>query len=68
MLCVKIVSLKMDNDSPLKTPDGLKSIRDAGIKGVEDVGGWIVKSIKQDLREAKTAQMLEHYLKLPTSL
>lgn len=65
MQCVKIVSLTMDNDSPLKTPEGRKSIQEAGIKGVEDVGEWIVKSIEVDLKEAKTAQVLEHYFKLP---
>ena len=63
MQCVKIVSLKMDNDSPLKTPDGQRNIREAGINGVEDVGEWIVKSIEVDLREAKTAQMLERYFR-----
>lgn len=65
MQCVKIVSLKMDNDSPLKAPEGQKSIQEAGIKGVEDVGQWIVKSIEADLKEPKTAQMLECYFKLP---
>jgi predicted house-cleaning NTP pyrophosphatase (Maf/HAM1 superfamily) len=61
--CVKIVSLKMDSDSPLKTdPDGQEKIQKAGIYGVKDVGKWIVKSVEEDLKEAKTAHMLERYL------
>ena len=62
--CIKIVSLKMDIDSPLKTPDGQKRIQDAGINGVKDVGKWIVKTVKDHLKEAETAKMLKHYLKL----
>ena len=64
--CVQIVSLKMDSDSPLKTPDGQKRIQDAGINGVKDVGKWIVKTVEEELKEAKTAQMLKHYLRLTT--
>ena len=55
----------MDNDSPLlKSPDGRKSIHEAGIKGIEDIGQWIVQSLEVHLKEVKTAQMLKRYLKL----
>jgi benzoyl-CoA reductase/2-hydroxyglutaryl-CoA dehydratase subunit BcrC/BadD/HgdB len=60
--CVQIVSLKVDSDSPLKTPDGQKRIQDAGISGVKDVGKWIVKSVEEHLKEAKTAQMLKRLI------
>ena len=62
--CVKIVSLKMNSDSTLNTPNEQKKIQAAGIKGLEDVGKWIVKSVEEDLKEAETAQMLERYFKL----
>ena len=62
MQCVKMVSLKMDNHSILrKTADVQKSIQDAGIEGVKDIGEWIVKSMEVDLKEAKTAQELDLY-------
>lgn len=61
MQCVKMVSLTMDNASRLKTAAGQKSIRDAGIEGVKDIGEWIVKSIEENLKEAKTAQELDLY-------
>ena len=61
MQCVKMVSLTMDNDSRLKTAAGQKSIQDAEIEGVKDIGEWIVKSMEKDLMEAKTAQELELY-------
>ena len=64
MQTLGIFSLKMDNDSPLKTPEGQQRIRDAGIKGIEDVGTWIVESLEEHLKEVKTAQLLKHYFKL----
>ena len=52
----------MDNDSLLKSREGQQNIRDAGIKGVKDVGKWIVKSLEEHLKENATAQMLKTYL------
>ena len=61
--CLKVVSLKIDNDSPLKSPEGRQSIQEAGIEGIEDVGRWIVDSLEAPLKEIKTAEMLKCYLR-----
>ena len=64
MRCLGLYSLKVDNDSLLKCDEGEKNIRDAGIKGVKDVGRWIVKCLEEHLKEKATARMLETYLHL----
>ena len=64
MRSLELFSLKVDNDSLLKSDEGQQNIRDAGIKGVKDVGKWIVKSLEEHLKENSTAQMLKSYLKL----
>ena len=56
---VDLYSLKVDNDSLLKCQEGQQNIRDAGIKGVKDVGKWIVKTLKKKLKEKDTAKALQ---------
>ena len=60
--CLELFSLKVDNDSLLKSQEGQRNIREAGIKGVKDAGRWIVKTLEDHLKETATAQMLNRYL------
>lgn len=62
--CVGLYSLKLDKDSLLKSEEGQKNIRDAGIKGVKDVGRWIATSLEEHLKEIATARRLKDYLNL----
>ena len=61
---VGLYSLKLDKDSLLKSEKGQKNIQDAGIKGVKDVGRWIVTSLAEHLKEIATAGRLKDYLNL----
>ena len=56
---VDLYSLKVDNDSLLKCQEGQQNIRDAGIKGVKDVGKWIVETLEGHLKEKDTAKVLQ---------
>ena len=51
----------MDKDSPLKSQEGQQNICDAGIKGVKDVGQWIVRSVEKHLKQ--DADSLKNHLK-----
>ena len=62
--CLGLYSLKLDKDSLLKSEKGQQNIRDAGIKGVKDVGRWIVTSLEEHLKEIATAGKLKDYLNL----
>ena len=64
MRCLGLYSLKVDNDSLLKSPEGQRSIREAGISGVKDVGKWIVTSLEDHLKENTTAQLLKSFFGL----
>ena len=54
-----LFSLKVDNDSLLKCHEGQQNIRDAGIKGIKDVGTWIVEALEEHLKEMDTAKALK---------
>ena len=60
---VDLYSLKVDNDSLLKCQEGQQNILDAGIKGVKDVGKWIVEALKKHLKEEDTAKALQEQFK-----
>ena len=62
MRTVELYSLKVDNDSLLKSQEGQQNIRDAGIKGVKDVGRWIVRTLEEHVKERNTAESLKCYL------
>ena len=64
MRSVELYSLKVDNDSLLKSDEGQQNIRDAGIKGIKDVGRWIIRTLEEHVKERKTAQKLKSYLNL----
>ena len=64
MRSLGLYSLRVDNDSVLKSAEGQRSIRDAGISGVKDVGKWIVSSLEDHLKENMTAQILKSYFGL----
>ena len=64
MRTLGLFSLTVDNDSLLRSEKGQQKIHGVGIKGVKDVGRWIVKSLEEHLKEVSTAQMLKSYLKL----
>lgn len=59
--CVELFSLKVDKDSVLQSREGQQNIHDAGIKGVKDVGKWIVKALEEHLKENTTAQLLKTF-------
>lgn len=67
MRTVELFSLKVDNDSVLKSQEGQQNIRDAGIKGVKHVGEWIISTLEKDMKESETAMSLKSYLKLDKS-
>ena len=54
----------MDDDSLLKTQEGQRSIRDAGIKGIMDVGKWIVEALEKYLKENDTADALKKQFRM----
>ena len=64
MRTVELYSLQVDNDSLLKSQEGQQNIRDAGIKGVKDVGRWIIRTLEEHMEEIKTAESLKSYLDL----
>ena len=64
MRCLGLYRLTMDKDSLLNSDEGEKKISGAGIKGVKDVGRWIVKCLEEHLKEKATARMLKTYLHL----
>ena len=64
MRTVGLFSLTVDNDSLLRSEKGQQKIHGVGIKGVKDVGRWIVQSLEKHLKEVATAQMLKSYLRL----
>ena len=47
----------MDNDSLIKSQEGLQKISDAGIQGIKDVGKWIVKTLEEHLTEKAIAHV-----------
>ncbi len=56
---MNLYSLKVDNDSLLKCQEGQQNIRDAGIKGIKDVGKWIMEALEEHLKEKDTARTLK---------
>ncbi len=61
---MELFSLKVDNDSLLKSQEGQQNILDAGIKGVKDVGRWLVTTLEKHMEESRTAESLKSYLDL----
>ena len=59
---MELYSLQVDNDSLLKSQEGQQNIRDAGIKGVKDVGRWIIRTLEEHMEESKVAESLKSYL------
>ena len=56
---VNLFSLRVDNDSHLKCQEGQQNICDAGVKGIKDVGKWIVEALEEHLKETDTAKALK---------
>lgn len=59
-----IYFLRVDPDSDLDSMDGHQMISEAGIKGVKDVGRWIVSTLDDHLGEKEIAKKLKEHFHL----
>jgi len=59
---IKFFSFSLDNDSNLKTAENQQSLREAGVHGVQDVGDWIVETLRTHFSMDDVADQLYHFV------
>ena len=59
---VKFFSFSLDNDSNLKTAENQQRLKEAGVHGVQDVGDWIVETLRTHFNMDDVADQLYHFV------